>query len=323
MKPMKRLISLVMLLCIVCSLGVSVSAAGLFETQDAPAAGEKYYLFVNIDGTEYFYRHTKTGESVTNTAPYSLYLTPDPEDKNIKEVTLEASGEGFQLTYPSGEKTLRIYSYDVDGDGVVDTGVNSASVADRHTFYWDGEKKVIYQTKNGVRYILAAKMLLSSKSGVQEWHMLTLPESEVTDANKVYPIRFAKKHVCSFGEDWAYNEYSHWHPCFCGEKKAVALHDVPEWTVTKEPAVGVEGSRTGTCAVCGAEVTEAIAALPAQTQPPQPSQQAQATGASQPEAPTAPGGATGSINPIGLAAVVVLAVTGLAVMIWGKRKEKK
>ncbi len=323
MKPMKRLISLAVLLCIVLSLGISASAASLFEVQEAPAAGEQYYLYVQIDGTEYFYRHTKTGESVTNTAPYSLYLTSDPEDKNIREVTLEASGEGFQMTYLSGEKTLRIYSYDVDRDGIVDTGVNSASVVDRHTFYWDAEKKVIYQTKNGVRYLLAAKMLLSSKSGVEEWHMLTLPENEVTDANKVYPIRFVKKHVCSFGEDWAFNEYSHWHPCICGEKKAVALHDVPEWTVTKEPAVGVEGSRTGKCSVCGAEVTEAIAAIPPETQATQPPQQTQAPDTSGPEAPTAPGGTTGSIDPIGLAAVVVLAVTGLAVMIWGKRKDKK
>lgn len=322
MKATKRLLILVMLLSIVLSLGVSASAAGLFDTVDAPEVGGQFYLIVDIEGTEYYYRHTKSGESVTSTAPYSLYLTSDPADKNIKEFTLEASGDGFQMYFPSGDKNLRVYSYDVDGDGVVDTGLNAASVADRHGFFWDAENKVIYQMKSGVKYILCARKLLSSKSGAEEWRMQTVPESEVSDANKVFPVRFAKKHVCSFGEDWASDENSHWHPCFCGEKKAVALHDVTEWTTTKEPAVGVEGSRTGKCTVCGAEVTEVIDALKEETPATDPSQETQAPGASEPAG--SDGDQTSiSIDPIGLAAVIVLAVTGLAVMIWGKKKDKK
>lgn len=331
MKATKRLLILVMLLSILLSLGVSASAVSLFDTMDAPEVGGQAYLIVNIDGTDHFYRHTKTGESVTSTAPYSLYLASDPTDKNIKELTLEPFGDGFQMYFPSGDRNLRIYSYDVDGDGVIDTGLNAASVEDRHTFFWDNDNKVIYQMKGDVKYILSAKKLLSSNSGVEEWRMQTVPESEVSDANGVYPVRFAKKHTCTFSEEWASDENSHWHPCLCGEKKAVALHDVTEWTTTKEPAVGVEGSKTGTCSVCGAAVTESIDALKEEAQPTAPSQESapsETTGEATPDA-TLPGTsapqdqAPGSIDPVGLAAVIVLAVTGLVIMIWGKKQEKK
>ena len=45
----------------------------------------------------------------------------------------------------------------------------------------------------------------------------------------------------------------------CGETQGDPLgHDVEEWTVTLEPTCAVEGEQTGTCTVCGEEVTEAI-----------------------------------------------------------------
>lgn len=314
-----RFVVFVMLLSILVSLSVGVSAAGMFDLADAPQAGNQYYLMAEIEGTAYFYRHTKTGESVTSTAPYSLYLTSNPEDKNIKALTLEEAEGGFQMTYPNGEKTLRIYSYDVDGDGVIDTGVNAASVPDRHSFAWDPETKVLYQMKGDVKYILVAKMLLSSNSGKDEWRMLTVPASEVSDANKVYPVRLAVKHSCTFSEEWASDENSHWHPCFCGEKKDVALHSVAEWTVIKEAAIGVEGSKTGTCTVCGYQVTETIEALAEATEPTTGGEETQPTEGDTPggNAPQAP---SGTIDPIGLAAVIALAVTGLVILIWGKKK---
>ena len=46
----------------------------------------------------------------------------------------------------------------------------------------------------------------------------------------------------------------------CGETQGDPLgHTVEEWTVTLEPTSAVEGEQTGTCTVCGEEVTEAIA----------------------------------------------------------------
>ena len=53
----------------------------------------------------------------------------------------------------------------------------------------------------------------------------------------------------------------------CGETQGDPLgHTVEEWTVTLEPTDSVEGERTGTCTVCGEEVTEAIATTDEQTE---------------------------------------------------------
>ena len=255
---------------------------------------------------------------MTDTVPYSLLTTVDTSDKNIVEVTLVASGDGFTMDYPGGAK--RIYSYAVDGDGVIHTGTNSKNVADRHTFWYDAENKQIYQNHNGVRYVLCAMLIKNLNSGEEQIRMKTVPVSEVGEANGVYPVRFTQKHACTFGDDWASDEFSHWHPCFCGEKSGIALHAVDAWTTTKEPAVGVEGSKSGKCTVCGADVTETIPALTDDST--QPTQDSQTPGTSEPVTDNEQNQSNGTIDPIGLAAVIVLAVTGLAVMIWGKKKDK-
>lgn len=322
MKTRSRLLIYAMLVSVLLSLSVSASATGLYDMVDAPQVGSQYYLVADVDGTDYFFRHSKSGESVTHTAPYSVFVTSDPEDKNIKLMTLAEVEGGFTLDYPDGEK--RIYSYDVDKDGVVDTGVNAKSVPANHYFAWDAQNRYIYMMKSGVQYVLAVKKLLSSGSGQEEYRMLTVPASEVGAANGVYPVRFAKQHTCSFSDDWASDENSHWHACSCGEKKNLQLHQVTDWTVTKEPAVGVEGSRKGTCTICSAEVVETMKALTEQTQAPETTGSQQTTAPETTTAADTPvaGQNSGTIDPIGLAAVIVLAVTGLAIMIWGKKKDK-
>lgn len=322
MKLSSRLLIFLMLVSVLLSLSVSASATGLYDLVEAPEMGAQYYLVADVDGTDYFFRNTKSGESVTHTAPYSVCTTTSLTDASIRMLTLVEVEGGFTLDYPDGSK--RIYSYDVDNDGVVDTGVNAKSVAANHYFSWDAENKYIYMMKSGVQYVLSVKKLLSSGSGQEEYRMLTVPASEVGAANGVYPVRFAKPHECTFSDEWTADENSHWHACSCGEKKNLQLHQVTDWTVTKEPAVGVEGSRKGTCSVCAAEVVETIEALKEETQAPT------ATGGQEDTIPGSTGSAgttenpqpSGTIDPIGLAAVIALAVTGLAIMIWGKKKDK-
>lgn len=314
MKLKSRLLIIVMLVSVLLSVSVNASAAELYDIVDTPIVGERYYLVADVDGTDYFFRNTKSGESVTHTAPYSVCTTSDITDPNVVMVTLAEVSGGFTLDYPDGSK--RIYSYDVDKDGVVDTGVNAKSVPANHYFSWDAENQYIYMMKGSEQYVLSVKKLVSSGSGTEEYRMLTVPSAQVDPANGVYPVRLAKQHVCSFSEEWASNEYSHWHPCTCDAKEYLQLHQVEEWTVTAEPAVGIEGSRNGICTVCGAQATEVIPALTEDTPVSEPEQMAEPViNENTQDAPM-------GINPIGLVAVILLAVTGIAVMIWGKKKDK-
>ena len=131
---MKKLIVFAVLVATLFCLTFSVSAEKIFDEIEKPAIGGKYYLCATVDGTDYYYRVTKAGESVTDTNPYSLYVTSDTEEKNLKEVTLEKLGQGFFMGYASGQKTHKIYSADVTMNGQVDTGINSTLDMKRHGF---------------------------------------------------------------------------------------------------------------------------------------------------------------------------------------------
>lgn len=65
-----------------------------------------------------------------------------------------------------------------------------------------------------------------------------------------------------FANEWSVNDDSHWIACrTCGAYGQEAAHAWNDGEVTIEPAIGIEGVRTYTCADCGATSTEAIAAL--------------------------------------------------------------
>ncbi len=313
MKKVKRLalLTAAVLLSFVFALD---AAATTYERQDDLIVGNKYYLAVEIDGEEYYYRHTKSGESVTNTTPYSLYLTNDPDDTDIKELSFTALGGGFSMGFNNSDKYISIYSYDVGNDGAVDTGGNSSAKEGQHDFYFDVQTGYIYRTIGGAQYVLSAQKLYSSKSGVEEWRMLCVPVEEVTAENGVYPMYAAVMHFCTFSEDWASDEYSHYHLCNCGEKKAVALHQIDEWTITKEAGADTQGSKTGVCTLCAAQVTEVI---PAENEWIQETVAIEAAETAEQEE------ITSGIDPVGLAGVAALALAGVAILIFGKKTSRK
>ena len=310
----RRILILFLLFCMVLGLGLSAQAKTVYDEVDEPEIGGKYYLCATVDGKEYYYRVTSStlSESVTDTSPYSFYVTDDPEDKGIKEFDLVALAQGFYMGYPSGESIHKIYSMDVDKDDVVDTGLNSGLDAARHCFYWDGTKQQIFTVRGGERYVLAVKTLRNVKTGNEELHMLSVPAAELEGEEPVYPVRFVKKHICQFADTYTTNEHSHWYACDCGEKDALQLHQVDAWTVTKEAAVGAEGSRTGKCTVCGEEAVESIPALKDKNAETEPTEDAEGQ-----EQPTAP------VNPALIVAACALAVVGIVILIFGNRKKKQ
>lgn len=114
----RKILILALALCMLLALAVNAQAKTLYDEVEEPAIGGKYYLCATVDGVDYYYRVTNStfSESVTDTIPYSFYVTSDPDEKGIKEFTLEELGAGFYMGYPSGDNIHKIYSFDVDKD---------------------------------------------------------------------------------------------------------------------------------------------------------------------------------------------------------------
>lgn len=311
-----KLLILALVLTMVLGLAANVQAKTLYDEIEEPAIGGKYYLCATVDGVDYYYRVTNStfSESVTDTSPYSFYVTDDPDEKGIKEFTLGELGKGFYMGYPSGENIHKIYSFDVDNDDVVDTGLNSGLDVNRHCFFWDGTNQLIFRMINEEKYVLVVKTVRNIKSGADELHMLSVPASELEGEEPVYPVRFVIKHICEFSEELTANEHSHWYPCQCGEKKDLQLHQVENWTVTKEAAVGIEGSRTGKCTVCGETAVEGIPALKDKTAATEPAPEGEETEKQTP---------VSKLDPVIIAVAAALVVFGVIILIFGKKREKK
>lgn len=311
-----KILILALVLTMVLGLAANVQAKTLYDEIEEPVIGGKYYLCATVDGVDYYYRVTNStfSESVTDTSPYSFYVTDDPDEKGIKEFTLGEVGKGFYMGYPSGENIHKIYSFDVDNDDVVDTGLNSGLDVNRHCFFWDGTNNLIFRMINEEKYVLVVKTVRNVKSGADELHMLSVPAAELEGEEPVYPVRFVEKHICQFSEELTGNEYSHWFPCDCGEKKDLQLHQVESWTVTKEAAVGEDGSRTGTCTVCGMTAVEGIPALKDKTAATEPAPEGEETEKQNPAS---------KLDPVVIAVAAALVVFGLIILIFGKKREKK
>ena len=120
--------------------------------------------------------------------------------------------------------------------------------------------------------------------------------------------------ICQFSPELTGNEYSHWYPCLCGEKKDLQLHQVESWTVTQEAAVGQEGSRTGTCTVCGETAVEGIPALKDEAEETEPAPEEQEVEEEK---------KTTGLNPVVIVIASALVVLGVVILIFGKKREKK
>ena len=189
-----------------------------------------YYLTGTVNGTTYYFRQTISGESVTSTAPYSVYTTADRSAATFVDVILESSG-GFSLGYPYNANTARIYVYDVGNNGTVDTGVNTANVQANHHFTWDADNAYLYQMEGSIKYVLAIKQLKNSNTGSMEYRVLAVPESELSST--VVPVGV----------------------------EAHTQHSCDTWVVNTPATTGSTGLKTGICTVCGREIQEVIPVL--------------------------------------------------------------
>ncbi len=216
----------------------------VFQAEN-PAAGESYYLAANAAGTIYYF---VLEGSVTATTPYSLYVTSNLSNANLRQVTLESpiSGDkGFQITFlrPSDNKLLRIYCYDAGGsDGVMDTGTNAGNDLAKHTFYMDEVNGVKVLRKIGNNNILAIKYFAARG----EYRMLGVPESELANEG-VYPAMLVTGHTHSFSTEYQYDQSGHWYSCSCGGKSQLEQHNY-----VMDEALGYE------VCICGASLKDHV-----------------------------------------------------------------
>lgn len=84
---------------------------------------------------------------------------------------------------------------------------------------------------------------------------IILDEDEVPEPE---PETEAETHVHSYSEAWLNDDEYHWRECECGEKTAVAEHDM-SWTVLREATKKQPGTEKGVCSVCGYEKERSLA----------------------------------------------------------------
>ena len=68
-------------------------------------------------------------------------------------------------------------------------------------------------------------------------------------------------HEHEFGEEWKYDEETHWHECACGEMGNEKAHEWNKGKILKIPTRKMEGEVTYHCKVCDATVNRTIAKL--------------------------------------------------------------
>ena len=212
-----------------------------------PVIGGAYYLAANVDGTLQYFRSAVTGESVTSTTPYSVYVTTDLNHTNIKQITLEApaSGtEGFQLTFDDNGAVRRIYCYNAStADAAMDTGHHGAAATlSKHTFAPAQVNGVNVLRKLNNNNILVVKY--NETTGA--YRMLGVPESELANEG-VYPAMLVTMHTHVYSNEYAFDGANHWKACDCGNQIEKAAHTAGEWVFDTE-----NGTQSKFCTVCQA-----------------------------------------------------------------------
>lgn len=261
--------------CTVCNITDTLHGTGVKGYQELnPKLGESYYLAANVNGKLYFFRHG----TVTDTTPYSLWVTDDVNHDWVQTLTVEdpyVTDEkittGFQLAYnnPTNDVHTRIYCYDVLKDsetvtgqtGVMDTGVNSGTAyKNRHNF---SLKEIGGQTvlsKTGNDNVLVVKY----DPAVEAYRMLGVPASELS-SDGVYPVMLMSLHEHTHTDTKYQKDASgHWFKCPCGGQSNYEDHTVSKWTYTKKPTQTTPGRKTGTCTTCGGKAVVDVPALVAE-----------------------------------------------------------
>ena len=189
------------------------------ELEAIPLDEGIYYLKATRSATTHYFR---VEGSVTNTKPYSLYTSTEKTAATLVDVVKESSG-GYSLGFPDGDRTLRIYVYDVNSDGTIHTGMNAKNIEANHHFKWDGYNGWLYQMEGDTKYVLAVKELNNTTTGTKQIRMQAVPVSQLSDT--VVPVQLEV------------------HP----------THTVDTWEVTTPPTTSTTGVKTGACTVCGRE----------------------------------------------------------------------
>lgn len=339
---MKRILALLIAVMMIAALTVSVSAAEpAFEpvtsAEDFDLTGEtKYYFTGVVEGTRYF----ATGATLLRIDDPD---TPWPEEGNFYAIATSTDFTDGNILYMSVLKDENGYrtQYDLVAGGVTydcglwlyESGANRNDGGPNFPqsyFQWDEENDILYREVLGVERTFALGWC-GNGWGVVSVSKAAYIAGEQYNGKPMYPVQLAVQHVCVPGEAWESDEDAHWHMCECGEKTDYAFHDAQEWTTTKEPAVGVEGEKTGTC-VCGYKVTEKIPALKDETkEDPTEEQKDPTESTKKPTTDNKDDGAQTPAEPAPLSTtaivlivlIVVVGCAGIVFVILGLRKPKK
>ena len=222
-----------------------------------------YYLTGTVDGVTYYFRDKTGTESVEHTVPFSL-LTTDQAKKAVQvNVLWDEKANTYLLTYFT-TRQLNIYMGDVNGstiqkDGYIDLSSSATTSEDLIAFRWDPENGVFYQMENGVKYVIAFRLMTLTDGETQAVRMLAVPENELDETTAVMKLEVIHEH--SYSEKWSYDAVSHWHECSCGTRKNEGAHQIREWTVEKAATSYASGKKSGVCDLCGEKIVQAIPML--------------------------------------------------------------
>lgn len=220
-----------------------------------PVVGNQYYLTANVDGTIRYFIHGTVSES----APASLRTSDDFYHNWSLPFTLEEpveGEEGFQLVYtnPTNGNLARIYCYDsIGSDGVADTGANSKSELNKHTFTVDGG----YIKNLGNGHVLVVKEMAFTRNVKDEEGNVTVQEgtelrilgvpAEELDNEGVYPVFLSEKHThIAYGETYQISDEGHAPICWCGGYADAIAH-----TYGAVVTDSTSKTHSRSCTVCG------------------------------------------------------------------------
>jgi len=242
--------------CTVCG------AAAVVEIPPVVAEGH-YYLTGTVDGVKYYFRDKTGTESVEHTVPFSL-LTTDQKKKAMQvNILWDEKANTYTISYFAARQ-LNLYMGDVNGstiqkDGQIDLASSATTSEDLITFRWDPEHRMFYQLENGIKYVIAFRLMTLTDGETQAVRMLAVPADELGEGTAALELDVIHEH--SYAAAWSYDAVSHWQECICGTRKNEAAHQVSEWTVEKEATAYAAGRKSGVCSLCGQKIVNAIPML--------------------------------------------------------------
>ena len=241
------------------------SVCGYVNEEDLPAGPDEgvYYLTATVNGVKYYVRAKVSGESVTHTLPYSMFVSSNADDAmNLSLFRMEGA---FRIGWMHESWGQMYYIMYVSEDGYVHIGEDNVEKPANMNFSWDKASQLLYQEKEGVKYVLAVTEMTRT-DGEKEMRLVAVPMTELDAATVAVKLELMHKH--SFGTDWVKTATSHYHVCGCGEKAEEGAHNVTNWTVTKDPTETTAGEKTGSCAVCGYAMKAVIPATGSKAEAP-------------------------------------------------------